>query len=252
MSQIAHRLISAAAPMRRGGGFGLVLAAALVAATAPAVHAQTARPAGSDAVVRIQELEAELRRVNGRLEELEHRIAKMGADAALRLGDLEFRVVTLEGGDTSVLGDPAPLGGAAPPPPVDAGPAVAVSERAAFDAAVAMIRGGRPADGRAALVRFRRDYPGSPLTGDAQHWTAEAMFLASDYRAAAQTYLANVSEHPDARVAPDSLIGLALSLEKLGNPSEACLTLAEAERRFPANAAAIARAAAERARLACK
>jgi tol-pal system protein YbgF len=254
MSIPMHRaLSSAAARSRRGGGAALGLALAMALLGAPGVHAQVAGAGASDAVVRTQELEAEVRRLNGLIEELEHRLTRIAEDAALRIGDLEYRVVVLEGGDASVLGASPPLGGApAVNPAANAPPAVAVSERAAFEAGVAEIRGGRAADGRRSLDAFRRAYPGSPLSGAAQHWIAEALFLTNDYRAAAQTYLSNVTAYEDEPLAPDSLIGLALSLEKLGQPAEACMTLTEAQRRFPAATVANERAVAERARLACQ
>lgn len=238
-------LTSAAAHLRRGGRF-LALALAL------APMAAAAQQSGSDAIVRVQELEAEIRRLNGEIERLEHRLSRIVDDASLRIGDLEYRVIVLEGGDPSLLGDAPRLGGdAGPSIAPNAGPAVAVSERAAFEAAVGAVQAGRLADGRAKLEAFRRDYPGSPLAGDAQHWIAEAMFAGGDYRQAAQAYLANTSEYPEGRQAPDSMIGLALALEKLGQQAEACFTLDEALKRYGSDRAATDRATAERARLVC-
>lgn len=231
--------------MRRAGP---LLALALMAAPMAA-----AAQSDSAAVVRVQQLEAEIRRLNGKIEALEHRLSRIVDDATLRVGDLDYRVILLEGGDPSVLGKAPPIGGAARASTASAaGPAVAVSERAAFEAGVTSIQSGRLTDGRAALEAFRRDYPASPLSGEAQHWIAEAMYAGADYRLAAQTYLANMSEYPKDRQAPDSMIGLALSLEKLGQPGEACATLDELPRRYGDDGPAIDRAAAERARLGCR
>jgi tol-pal system protein YbgF len=207
----------------------------------------------SAAVVRVQELGAEIRRLNGKIEALEHRLSRIVDDASLRIGDLEYRVIVLEGGDPSLLGAAPPIGGTAGTSMAPAaGPAVAVSERAAFEAGVTAIQSGRLSDGRASLEAFRRDYPGSPLSAEAQHWIAEAMYAEADYRLAAQTYLANMSEYPTDPQAPDSMIGLALSLEKLGQPGEACATLDELPRRYGDDGPAVEYAAAERARLGCR
>ncbi|MFT4791954.1 MAG: tol-pal system protein YbgF [Paracoccaceae bacterium] len=238
-------LVPAAALLRRGGA----LAALALVLSPMAAMAQS----DSATIVRVQELEAEIRRLNGKIEALDHRMSRIVDDASLRIGDLEYRVIVLEGGDPSLLGAAPPLGGTAEPSVAPtAAPVVAVSERVAFEVGVTAIQDGKLLQGRAALDAFRRDYPGSPLSGDAQHWIAEALFAAGDYGRAAQTYLANMSQYPDGRQAPDSVIGLALALEKLGQPSEACATLDEVPRRYPADGPAADRAVAERARLDCR
>lgn len=235
--------------------FGGVLAAMSVSSAA-AQAAAGPSAGGADTVVRQQKLEEELRRLNGRIEELEHRLQRIADDAAKRIGDLEAQLFELQGGDPSLLGAPAPLGGLASDAPAGGtgngnAPQVAVSEQAAFDAAVRKIQTGDPAGGRAALSAFLQAYPGTPLQGPVQHWQAESWYLSGDYRRAAQVYLSNVTQFPKGDQASDSLIGLALSLEKLGQIDEACLTLAEAPRRSPNDAEAIARAASERERLQC-
>lgn len=65
-------------------------------------------------IERVDILEAELRRVTAQMEELRHRIDSVVADGTNRIGDLEFRLLELEGGDYSTLRDPAPLGSQAP------------------------------------------------------------------------------------------------------------------------------------------
>lgn len=228
--------------------------AAGLALAAPAAAQQGA--AGSETVVRIQQLEEQIRLLNGRIERLEHKLSEVARDGGARIGDLEARLLELEGLDPSILGDPAPLGalrtGANAATATGSSAAVvAVSEQTEFDAAVRMIQTGDAAGGRAELEAFRRAYPDSPLNGLAQHWIGESLFLTNDFRRAAQVYLANITEAPGNARAPESLIGLALSLEKLGQVDEACLTLSEAPRRHPNAAEALARAAAEATRLGC-
>lgn len=230
---------------------GAVAAALLLAAPA------LSQSGGGDALVRQQRMEEEIRRLNGRIEQLEHRLTRIAEDAAQRIGALESQVFELQGGDPSLLGAPTPLGGLASAAPAGGtgdgtAPVVAVSEQAAFDDALRRVQRGDPTGGRAALRRFRADYPDSPLAGEAQHWIAESLFLDHDYRQAAQIYFANVNEHPRGRRASESLIGLALSLEKLGQIEEACLSLAEAPVRNPGDQEALARAESERQRLGCQ
>jgi hypothetical protein len=60
---------------------------------------------------RLNTLEAELSEALGLVETLEFRVVQIADDATRRIGDLEFRLTELEGGDTGSLGTPVPLGG---------------------------------------------------------------------------------------------------------------------------------------------
>jgi TolA-binding protein len=63
------------------------------------------------ALARLDQLEAELRRLTNRTEVLTNDLNRIVAEASNRVGDLEFRLTELEGGDVSLLGPPEPLGG---------------------------------------------------------------------------------------------------------------------------------------------
>lgn len=101
------------------------------------------------------------------------------------------------------------------------------------------------------LNEFLAQYGDGPLGGEAQHWLGEAYFRSGQGRLAAQTFLSNVTGHPQAPYASDSLLKLGLSMDMIGQTGEACLTLAEVGRRYPGSEAD-ARAAEERRRLGCK
>ena len=67
---------------------------------------------GTSALERIDAMEAELRRLTGRTEELENRINRVVADGTNRVGDLEFRLCELEQGcEIGSLGLTPNLGG---------------------------------------------------------------------------------------------------------------------------------------------
>src|SRR5687768_8231303 len=63
------------------------------------------------ALTRLDQLEAELRRLTDRVDVLTNDVRRIVDDATNRVGDIEFRLTELEGGDTSVLAKPEPLGG---------------------------------------------------------------------------------------------------------------------------------------------
>ena len=118
------------------------------------------------------------------------------------------------------------------------GPAVAVSEQVALEEARAALEAGNPGAAREKLLAFLSQYPDGPLTPEAEHWLGRAEWELGEVRAAAQTFLTNVSAYPEGPKAADSLLWLARALDRLNQPKEACATLDELGRRFPASEAA--------------
>jgi|GEM_PF-66169 len=59
---------------------------------------------------RVDTMNEELRRLTAQVEELGNRVERIVADGTNRIGDLEFRLLELEGGDFSTLGETPPLG----------------------------------------------------------------------------------------------------------------------------------------------
>ncbi|SFH93194.1 tol-pal system protein YbgF [Albimonas pacifica] len=226
---------------------GLMLAGALCALAPSPALAQS----GGAAAAQIQSLEEEVRRLNGRIQQLEHKIEQIARDGGQRINDLDWRMTTLEDGDPSLVGDPQPLGQAGPRPSSSGGGAVAVSEQVALDEAKQAIATGDWQGARARLLQFLSQYPDGPLTPEAEHHLGRAQLEMGQSREAAQTFLTNITAYPSARSAPDSLAYLGVALGRLNQVNEACLTLAEVGTRYP-GAPAVAMAEAERGRLGCQ
>ena len=67
---------------------------------------------GGDTVLeRMSVIESELQRLTSKTEQLEFRVNRIVEDGTNRIGDLEFRLVELEGGDIGALGETTTLGG---------------------------------------------------------------------------------------------------------------------------------------------
>ena len=207
---------------------------------------------------RINAMESELARVTAKGEELEFRINRIVADGTRRIADLEFRLVELEGGDISTLGETTTLGGdvqatapaAAPALPTTSTSQLAVGEQADFERAQEALASG---DFRAAadqLATFSQTYPGSPIAAQVEVLRGDALQGLGDTREAARAYLAAFGAAPTGVVAPDALFKLGASLGALGQTAEACTTLGEVGVRF-ADSAAVSLAQAERAKLGC-
>lgn len=100
--------------------------------------------------------------------------------------------------------------------------------------------------------QFLADYPRHSLAGNAQYWLGEAYFVQGDYNRAAKAFLKGYQTYGSSAMAPDSLLRLAMSLEKLGHRNAACSSLGELNQRFPqAPRGVVRRVAAERSRLGC-
>ncbi|WP_158968863.1 tol-pal system protein YbgF [Chachezhania sediminis] len=211
---------------------------------------------------RVDAIETELTRLTSKTEELDHRIQQIVADGTNRLGDLEFRLVELEGGDLGQIGQTPTLGGGtstpAPMVPVapepqggGSGAALAVGEQADFDAAVEAATKGDYQDAADRFQRFNETYPGSPLAVEADMRRGQALEATGNTREAARAYLAAFTADPQGTQAPDALVNLGTALGQLGQRDQACITLGEVAARFP-NAAAVSRAQAEMSRLQCQ
>ncbi|MEL7344912.1 MAG: tol-pal system protein YbgF [Pseudomonadota bacterium] len=212
---------------------------------------------GTNIPGRVDQLEAELARLTSQTEELQNRIDRIVSDGTNRIGDLEFRLVELEGGDISQLGETSTLGGGDLPqvaalPDTDIAPEVqlAVGEQADFDRALAALE---DADYQTAVdlfAAFTATYPGGPLAGEAHYQRGQALTELNLTSRAARAYLESFSGSPDSSRAPEALLQLGISLENLGQQQEACITLAEVTTRFPLADASL-EAQAARADLGC-
>jgi tol-pal system protein YbgF len=100
----------------------------------------------------------------------------------------------------------------------------------------------------AAEQRFRTyldKHPKDRLSADATFYLGESYFRRSRPREAAEQYLKVSTDFPKASRAPESLVKLGLSLEKLGAKEQACAAFGEVGRKYP-SAAPTVRASAER------
>ncbi len=183
----------------------------------------------SDVIVRLDQLEGQLRELTGRLERLEFQQRRLAEDAARRFGDIEFRLTELEGGDVSNLDPVPPLGLGEG----TAGAAVSVSERSDLDRAIEDVRQGRYDLAEDRLRTFLDDYPDSPLEPEARYWLGESQFTRGAYQDAARNYLAGYKADRTGATAPRNLLGLSVTLGRLGQVNEACLTLEEVRNQFP-------------------
>jgi len=202
---------------------------------------------GGSALQRLDAIEAALSQLTAKTESLEFRINKVVTDGTNRIGDIEFRLTELEGGDISALPATPPLGGEAgtvPAPALTApvagagAPELAVGEQADFDRAREVLGTGDFRTAADLFKTFTETYSGGPLSGDAYFLLGESLSQAGETANAARAYLESFSGTPNGPRAPEALLKLGQSLGTLGQVPEACVTLREVGVRFPGSAPA--------------
>jgi TolA-binding protein len=241
--------------VRRSGG-GSSLGAAPVA---PSGRGGVPSELTGQLLDRVNQQDEELRRVRGRVDELEFRNRTLQQQLEKLQGDMDYRMQQLEGGGGSRPAPAAPaapaqsgsVGNAAPAAAAGAAPAPRTAERAL-------------ADGQAALGR--RDYAAAEAAArevvasrntarsqDAQLLLGGALLGKRDFPNAALAFDDAYKRNRQSARAPEAMIGLANSFIGLNAKREACETLDNLRSEFPRLSGGIAdRATDARRRGGCR
>lgn len=203
-------------------------------------------------------LEEEIRRLTGRIEELEYQQQQVQVRLDKLVGDVDRRLTAVEGGSPP----PAPIepepqaaveprASAGTPPPGTAAadarqgrilgtiPPGAVARlprpdpsRLGYDGALSMLQAGRYPEAEQAFTAFIEENPKDPKASTAAYWIAESYYARKDYRDAAAAFARNYKAYgPDAPKAPDNLLKMGMTLAALGEKDKACQTFAELAKR---------------------
>jgi tol-pal system protein YbgF len=106
-------------------------------------------------------------------------------------------------------------------------------------------------DAEAGFTTFLQKYPDHSLSGSAQYWLGETYYAQNDYKRAAANFLQGYKKYPSSRRAPDSLLKLGISLNRLGQDDQACAAFAAVSTEYPKAVDARKRAQAEAKRAGC-
>lgn len=201
---------------------GLVLAA-------PAVSAQqsvdiTYRQRTEE---RISALDRQLRDITGQMERLQYRLRQANQRIDALEGELEaVRAAQIappaapEGGTETAAVD-----GNQPGAPDQGGARGQLPDGAAqesYDTAYGLLGQGRFDEGEAAFRDFLRVHPEHKLAGNARYWIAETLYARQRYQEAATAFLEAWQADQRGAKAPDNLLKLGMSLQRLEKKPEAC------------------------------
>ena len=107
-------------------------------------------------------------------------------------------------------------GGASPRPS-----ALDPAAKPAYDAALALVNARQYDRALDALAAFLVKYPDHPYADNAMYWRGECYFAKGDYLHAAEQFEGTITRFPAGNKAPDALLKLGISHQKLGNPVKA-------------------------------
>ena len=151
------------------------------------------------------------------------------------------------GADEGSAGAPPPVTTAALPPPGEL-----ENPKQLYETAYGYLLQRDYGAAQVAFDDFLKKFPSDSLAGNAQYWLGESFFVRGQYKAAASAFLKGYQTYARSQKAPDSLLKLAMSLDRLGQKDAACASYSELNTKFPnAPQNVKARAQSERQRVGC-
>lgn len=225
-------------------------------------------PAGSTDS-KIAALEAEIRALTNRVEEINFTVRRLDDRLTKLVEDVDFRLTAIErnmsaGGGTGTapasksgaasqpqtLGtvsqdavDRVPAATTAPERPVaqaaTRAPSVAPSEalegtpEQRYDVAFGLLQSKRFGEAEASFERFVADHPDHELAGNAQYWLGETYYVQGDYERAASAFLEGYKNYRSSSKSPDNLLKLGITLAILNQKADACAVFSELKDRYP-------------------
>ncbi|WP_064119109.1 tol-pal system protein YbgF [Pseudomonas fluorescens] len=200
----------------------------------------------------LQQMQDQISRQQGVIEELQNQVARMKQESLERYQDLDRRIgsggapaATPEnssaGGDASAAAGAAAGAGAATAaqaPAASSEPGDPAKEKLYYDAAFDLIKAKDFDKASQAFAAFLRKYPNSQYAGNAQYWLGEVNLAKGDLQGAGQAF-AKVSQlYPKHAKVPDSLYKLADVERRLGHTDKVKGILQQVVAQYPGTSAA--------------
>ncbi len=217
-----------------GGGFDTGAAATAASAGAAAAATQVTGSGNvGQLLMQVQQLQQEVMRLNGKVEEQAHELRTLKDQSLERYVDLDRRVSALTTGDLAGAGAAAATAAATTGAASgDAMPAPAtgsanVSEQAgegdAYRAAYALVRAQQFDQAVSAFQAFLRQYPAGRYAPNAHYWLGELYLVIkpADLEASRQAFALLLEEYPDNAKAPDAMYKLGRVHFMKGNREKA-------------------------------
>ena len=171
----------------------------------------------------IQQLQQEVMRLNGKVEEQAHELRVLKDQSLQRYMDLDKRL----SGGAAVTSPAAGSGSSAAPAPAAPSSGSKASgqpgEAEAYRAAFALVNGQQFDSAVKAFQQFLRDYPDGKYAANAHYWLGELYLVVEprDLEASRQSFTLLLSQYPDTNKAPDAMYKLGKVYFDKGNREKA-------------------------------
>lgn len=217
-----------------------------------AAYAGGAAPAATTSAqgelfLQLQQLQEEVARLRGTLEEQQYEIQRLKQESLERYQDLDGRLSSAPASQApaAALTPAAPAAdgsqAAAPTAPTAAAngaPGDPAKEKLFYDAAFDLIKAKDFAKADQAFTAFLRKYPTSQYAGNAQYWLGEVKLAQGDLQGAGRAFAQVSQGYPQHQKVADSLYKLADVEQRLGNAAKAKGILQQVVAQYPGTSAA--------------
>ncbi|MEC7815414.1 MAG: tol-pal system protein YbgF [Pseudomonadota bacterium] len=193
----------------------------------------------------IQQLQDEVRRLQGRVEEQQNEINRLQQQGRDRYVDLDQRILELSKSVEERPAAPASAGeGASGAGQERLNPARVYrspepEERQAYQSIIELIREQKDYDTAISrLYEFVDKYPEGDLTVNAYYWLGEVYLVKPQLEQAKQAFTIVATRYSDHRKAPDAVYKLGVTLDRLGENEEALRRMRSVVSDYPNSGAA--------------
>lgn len=145
----------------------------------------------------LADLTAQVEKLSFELNALSDRVSKMNADVDLRFTALEPKTTPLKTAEKS-------------------------NPTSEYEAAYTLLKQGHFKQAEVAFTTFLEKHPTDKLAGNANYWLGETYYARGQYEQAVGIFADGFTKYKDNTKAPDNLLKLGMSMEKLGKKDEAC------------------------------
>lgn len=211
-------------------------------AAAPATNMQ------GEMFVQLQQLQAEMMRLRGLVEEQAHEINLLKQRRMDDYLDLDRRIAELSGGAASATtpaSAPTAKSTSTGGTSISRSTASATSKnpnndaaRDAYRSAYQLVKARDFGKAKTAFQGFLRDYPGSSYQPNAHYWLGELYYLDSDLEQARQSFVLLIEQYPQHRKVADASFKLGKVHHQLGDTAKAKSLMQQVVREHPGTSAA--------------
>ncbi len=181
---------------------------------------------------RVEEIQAELMRLSGLLEQMDHRITKMEEDDRLFREEIQQQLAELRGGQGYVQSS-----GSSTTSSSTSYIPVQTSDTL-YKKGLSLYKQGRYDEAKRAFSQFLRENPNSPIAANAHFWIGECNYKQRNYEEAILEYQKVLSNYPSSNKVPDALLKQGLAFLQLGDKESAKIVLKKLIRKYPRSAQA--------------